>query len=154
MPYHDIAEETDQMGQLSNLEDEGMEMGGMPQGGMPMQGAPSGMPMDQPPGGPPTGATGPTAAPGGPGPDTPQEQQALQLLMQGAQAFRQAASVEPSIRYIVDKHLQGAYLEITKHYGMEQEGKLALQQAQLRSNKQRSAGMTGPPRPARPPMGA
>jgi len=81
------------------------------------------------PGGPSQG--GPGAAPGGPGIDTPQEQQATQLLVQAAQMLRQAATVDPSIRYIIDKLLLSAFQEVTRHYGVEDEGKAALQQAQL-----------------------
>lgn len=131
MPYDDIEAE---MGSLNDLSAQ-PDMGG---GEMPM-GDEGGQP-PQMPGGQPSGQS-----PGGPGVDTPQEQQAVKLLMQGAQAFRQAASVEPSVRYIVDKILQEGFLSITKHYGMEQEGKLALQQAKLGANKQKAANLTGPP---------
>ena len=142
MPYDDIAGQTSAMGQLSSM-DSGEGSGAMqaPAGGPPM-GGPSG----QPP-------MGETAAPGGPGPDTPQEQQALQLLMQGALMFRRATEIEPSIRYMIDDLLQKAYLGVTKHYGMEQEGKLALQQAQLKANRNKAVAITGPPRQTKPPMG-
>jgi hypothetical protein len=67
--------------------------------------------------------------------------------MQGAKAFRQATEIDPSVRYIVDDILQKGFLSITKHYGLEPEGKLALQQAQLGANKQKSAAFSGPPAP-------
>jgi len=85
---------------------------------------------------------------GGPGIDTPQEQQAIQLIMQGAMAFRKATEVDPSLRGFIDPALQKAYLDITKHYGLEEEGKTALKQAQLQSNRERSSRLT-----ARPPVG-
>jgi len=132
MPFDDIQAETDSLDALSGQGDvmpTGQELG--------MQGEGMSAPGGQSPG----------QSPGGPGVDTPQEQQAVQLFMQGAQAFRQASTVEPSVRYIVDEMLQKAFLSITKHYGMEQEGKLALQQAQLGANKQKSANLTGPPAP-------
>lgn len=128
MAYDDIAAQTDNMGQLSS----------MPSG----EGAPGGMSAGSAP--TPGGAQ---QGPGGPGVDTPQEQQALQLLLQGAMMMRRATEIEPSIRYIIDDLLQKAYLGVTKHYGLEQEGKLALQQAQLKANRSRSAALTGPPRP-------
>lgn len=86
---------------------------------------------------------------GGPGVDTPQEQQAVQLLMQGAMAFRKASELDPSIRGLVDPMLQKAYLDITKHYGLEEEGKTALKQAQLQSNRARASRLT-----SRPPVAA
>lgn len=86
---------------------------------------------------------------GGPGVDTPQEQQAVQLIMQGAMAFRKATEIDPSIRGIIDPALQKAYLDITKHYGLEEEGKAALKQAQLQSNRAKSSRLT-----ARPPVSA
>jgi len=135
MPYEDIAAETDSMQALS--------------------GGPSGEPMPGPePGGPPMqepGMQAPTGGMGGPGIDTPQEQQAVQMLTQGAQALRQAADTDPSIRYIIDKALKDTFLAITKHYGLEQEGKAALQQAELQANRERSqnvmpsGGPQGPP---------
>lgn len=130
MAYEDVEGTTSGISQLSSM-DSG--------GGMDSEGAAAG--------GPPTAGQGPSgAAPGGPGPDTPQEQQALKLLMQAAVALRRAAEVEPSIRYIIDDTLQKAYLSVTKHYGMEQEGKLALQQAKLRADRGRAVALTGPPR--------
>jgi len=140
MPWSDADEETGMVSKLS-----GMDSGAPPADvGMP-PGAPAGM-------APPTGAApGQTPPPGGPGPDTPQEQQALKLLMQGAVIMRRATEVEPSIRYIIDDLLQKAYLMVTKHYGMEQEGKLALQQAKLRADRSRAVAVTGPPK--RPTQG-
>lgn len=120
--------EIETMSQLSTMEDQ-------PE-------VPSQAPMM--PGAGPPGAQ--SQGPGGPGPDTPQEQQAIKLLMQAGVIMRRAAEVEPSIRYIIDEALQNAYLKITKHYGMEQEGKLALQQAKLRSDRSRAVSLTGPPR--------
>lgn len=93
--------------------------------------------------------------PGGPGIDTPQEQKAVQLLTKGAQLIREAANAEPSIRIIVDKTLQDLFMQITKHYGMEEEGKLALRQAKLGADRQRAVALTGPPGgpPSPPPAG-
>jgi len=88
---------------------------------------------------------------GGPGVDTPQEQQAVQALMQGAQLFRQAAEVDPSIRYIIDDILQKGFLTITKHYGFEEEGKLALRQSQMQRNRALGTKMEGGPQPPGPP---
>jgi hypothetical protein len=140
MPWSDTEEETGMMSKLS-----AMDSGEAPADvGMP-SGAPTGM-------APPTGtAPGQTPPPGGPGPGTPQEQQALKLLMQGAVIMRRATEVEPSIRYIIDDLLQKAYLMVTKHYGMEQEGKLALQQAKLRADRNKAVALTGPPK--RPTQG-
>lgn len=146
MPYDEM--ETSQMSQLSAM-DEG---GGGP-GGPPMSGQPSGPPT----GGPPMGGQAPTqggGSPGGPGADTPQEQQALKMLLNGAVMFRRATEIEPSIRYLVDELLQKIYLGVTKHYGMEQEGKLALQQSRLRADRSRAVALTGPPRGASAPTGA
>lgn len=140
MAWNDASEETAGISQLSSIDD-----GAAPsQGGMP-PGAGAEM-------APTTGAApGQTPPPGGPGPDTPQEQQALKLLMQGAVMMRRATEVEPSIRYIIDDLLQKAYLMVTKHYGMEQEGKLALQQAKIRADRGRAVAVTGPP--VRPTQG-
>lgn len=137
MPYDDTAQTTSGISQLSTMEGGG--------GGEQLPG----QPMGQPPGaatGAASGATPGGPPPGGPGPDTPQEQQALQLLMQGALMMRRATEIEPSIRYLIDDLLQKAYLGVTKHYGMEQEGKLALQQSQLRANRSKAVALTGPPK--------
>uniref|UniRef100_A0A6M3LC06 Uncharacterized protein n=1 Tax=viral metagenome TaxID=1070528 RepID=A0A6M3LC06_9ZZZZ len=106
----------------------------------------------QPGAGGPPGPTGPGGQPGlgGPGIDTPQEQKAMQMLTQGAQALRQAASTDPSTRYIVDKVLMDLFNAITKHYNLEQEGKVALQQAQLQKRnadivRRQPSGPPGPP---------
>ena len=136
MPYNNIAQETEGLGQLSSME------GGAEPMGMEQQA--------------PVGQQAPSQPPGGPGIDTPQEQQAVQLLMQGALLMRRATEIEPSIRYIIDDLLQKAYLGVTKHYGMEQEGKLALQQSQLQANRGRSAALMGPPKQGaqqQPPTG-
>ena len=97
----------------------------------------------------PTGPAAPPASPGGPlgGPnkvDTPQEQKALQMLIQGSLMFREAANLDPSVRYIIDKVLVDAYGQVTKHYGLEQEGKLALQQAQLMKQREMQQKFAGP----------
>jgi len=132
MGFDETEAEIGSMDQLAGQDD----MGGGMEGGSPeMPGAPM-----------PGGESG-GQSPGGPGVDTPQEQQAVKLLMQGAQAFRKAAQIEPSVRYIVDKLLQEGFMSITKHYGMEQEGKLAMQQAKLGADKQKSAAFNGPPAP-------
>lgn len=129
MAYDEMAQTTDGISQLSSM-DQGSAPG-PDMGGGQMPGAEAG-PQGQ--------------GPGGPGADTPQEQQAIQMLMQGAMLMRRATEVEPSIRYIVDDLLQKAYLGITKHYGMEQEGKLALQQARLQSDRNKAVAITGPPK--------
>ena len=84
---------------------------------------------------------------GGPGIDTPQEQQAVELLMQAAQGFRQAAETDPSVKPIIDAILQDAFLKITTHYGFGEEGKMALKQAQMGQEKARSSALSygGPP---------
>lgn len=94
---------------------------------------------------PSTPTEGGAPAPGGPGLDTPAEKQAVQLLMEGGMLFRKAAEVEPSVRYLIDAMLEKMMLDVTKHYGMEQEGKLALQQAKLGRDRERSGALTGPP---------
>jgi len=81
---------------------------------------------------------------GGPGVDTPQEQKAVQMLMQGAQLFRQAADIDPSVAPIIDKMLTDSYLQITKHYGFEQEGKMAIQQAQMQKSRMKSQAFNSP----------
>lgn len=144
MPYEDIAAETQGVSDLSS-----MDTGG----GGPEMSAPGG-----PPGGPPTAPPIPTSEPlgqaaqpaggiGGPGIDTPQEKQAMQSVMQGMMALRQAATADPSLRVVIDQHLQKMFLDITSHYGLAEEGKTALKQAQLASNRQRSGAVMGPPGP-------
>jgi hypothetical protein len=108
--------------------------------GAPMQQGPQGPPMQISPG----MQQGAQNALGGPGVDTPQEQQAVQMLMQGAQLFRQAAETDPSVAPIVDKMLMDSYLQITKHYGFEQEGKLSLQQAQMQKNRMKAQAFDSP----------
>ena len=142
MPYDDIETQTNGISQLS-----AMDEGGGP-GGPSGPGGPGGPDMGgQPMGGPgqPMGGQQ-TQGPGGPGIDTPQEQQALKLMMQGAVLFRRPTEIEPSIRYLVDELLQKTYLGVTRHYGMEQEGKLALQQSKIRADRGRAVALTGPPR--------
>ena len=132
----------DQLSQLSQL-DPGS------QAGPPMQDSSPG-PMQGPVGAPlQAGAQ----SLGGPGVDTPQEQKAVQMLMQGAMLFRQAAQIDPSVSPIVDKMLQDSYLQITKHYGFEQEGKLALQQAQMQKNRMKSQAFSSPAGQSGPPVG-
>jgi len=127
MPIDEMTQQTDSLSQLS-----GMPQGGMPQGGMPQGGAP-GM--------------------GGPGVDTPQEKQAVEKLMQAAQLMRAAANDDPSIRPMIDKTLQDAFLQITEHYGFGEEGKLALKQAQIGQNRARASALEGAGPPTQgPPM--
>jgi hypothetical protein len=98
---------------------------------------------------------------GGPGVDTPQEQQAVQVFMRGAQLLRQGAEIDPSTRPIIDKILQDGFLQIAKHYGFEEEGKIALKQAQMQQNRAKAAAVSGqgphqgPPivQPPEPPGG-
>jgi len=119
------------------------------------QGPPGGGPAPQQPGAPMAGSQT-----GGPGVDTPEEQQAVQLLMQGMQFIRQAAGIDRSIRPLVDKILPDAFLQFAQHYGYGEEGKLALKQAQMMQSRERGAvlqgqgPMKGPPGPVgqpRPP---
>lgn len=134
MPY------SDQLSQLSQMPMEGQESMPMGQAG------------GQPPLAGPQSMGGPQSL-GGPGVDTPQEQKAVEMLMQGAMLFRQAAQIDPSVGPIVDKMLQDSYLQITKHYGFEQEGKLALQQAQMQKSRMKSQAFASPAgRQAGPPM--
>ena len=134
----------DQLSQLSQM-DQGGE-GGMPQG-IP-QGPPGGGIPQQPT--PLGGAQGL----GGPGVDTPQEQKAVQMLMQGAMLMRQAAEIDPSVSPIIDKMLQDSYLQITKHYGFVQEGKLSLQQAQMQKSRMKSQAFSSPAgQESGPPIG-
>ena len=119
-------------------------MSEMPQGGedMSMPTAPTNM------GAPPTpmgteGGIG--AAPGARGIDTPQEEKAMQMLVQAASLIREAANAEPSIRYIADKHLLGMFNDVVKHYGIEEQGKMALQQAQLAKRDEGAVRRAGPP---------
>ena len=133
MPFEDIQQQTDAIGGLA----------GMPQA-QGLEGA----------GG--AGGAGGVQGMGGPGVDTPQEQQAVQLLMQGAQMLRQAAQVDPSIRPIIDKLLPDAFLQITQHYGFAEEGKMALKQAQMQQGRARASavGGMGPTQgPPSPPAG-
>jgi len=132
---------SDQMSQLSQMP-QGGDAGGAPmsmqdpQGGQPPQGN-----MQMPPQGMQSGAQN---ALGGPGVDTPQEQKAVQMLMQGAMLMRQAAEVDPSVAPIIDKMLQDSYLQITKHYGFEQEGKMAMQQAQMQKSRMKAQAFNSP----------
>jgi len=138
----------DQISQLSQMPQEGAGPGGLPP-----QGPPQGPPMQPDPNMQP----GAQNALGGPGVDTPQEQKAVQMLMQGAQMFRQAADIDPSVAPIVDKMLTDSYLQITKHYGFEQEGKMAIQQAQMQKSRMKSQAFNSPAGqqdgPPGPPVG-
>lgn len=127
MPFEDIQQQTDAIGGLA----------GMPQA-QGMEGA---------------GGAGGVQGMGGPGVDTPQEQQAVQLLMQGAQMLRQAAQVDPSIRPIIDKLLPDAFLQITQHYGFAEEGKMALKQAQMQQGRARASAVGGMGPTQGPPTG-
>lgn len=124
-----------------------------PSGPAPMGGGPAGAMAGPPPGAGPAGPGGPMAPNGGPNRiDTPQEQKAMQLFMQGSLLFREAANLDPSVRFIVDQLLVKGFTDVTKHYGLEQEGKLALQQAQLtRTNDMRGRVMGGQPSQPQPP---
>lgn len=133
MPFDDVQQQTDSLSALSNMPQEGGGMGG--EGMMP----------------PDAGGGGEQL--GGPGVDTPQEQQAVKMLMEGAQLFRQAAGTDPSVRYIVDKLLQDGFLQISEHYGFGEEGKLALKQAQMTKNRAQASTVTGQGPQAGPPVG-
>lgn len=144
----------DQMGAMNQLADE--PQGGPPMGG-PMTGPTPG-PMPSP-SGPPPGMAGPGPMAGPQGPqagnkiDTPAEQKAMQSVVQGAILLREAANLDPSVRYIMDKALLDIFTQITKHYGLEQEGQLALKQAQLTKQRQQSAKFAQP-QPPGPPLAA
>ena len=133
MPFDDIQQQTDSMSALAS----------MPQEGAPMQ--PGGPPM----GGPEQGVEGM----GGPGIDTPQEKQAVELLMQGAQVFRQAAQIDPTVAHIIDKFLQDGFLQISEHYGFGEEGKLALKQAQMMKGRAKAQAVNTPGPTQGPPIG-
>lgn len=99
--------------------------------------------------------SGPTAAPpgpgasggqhGGPGIDTPIEQKAMTYLAKGAELIREAANVDPSIRPIIDQHLERAFLDVMTAYGMGEQAKLSLKQAKMQRDQQRSSSLGGPP---------
>ena len=136
MPFDETLQETDSLSELSSMPTPASS----PAGGPPMPG------MD---------TAGGIQGLGGPGVDTPQEQQAVQLLMQAAENFRLAAQSDPSIKPIIDTFLQDAFLKITDHYGFGEEGKMALKQAQMAQGKARSAALTyGKPPTQGPPIGA
>uniref|UniRef100_A0A6M3L3D4 Uncharacterized protein n=1 Tax=viral metagenome TaxID=1070528 RepID=A0A6M3L3D4_9ZZZZ len=121
-------------------------MSEMPQGGedISMPSAPTDM--GAPPVPTPMGTeAGVGVAPGGRGIDTPQEEKAMQMLVQAASLIREAANAEPSIRYIADKHLLGMFNDVVKHYGIEEQGKMALQQAQLAKRDEGAVRRAGPP---------
>ena len=140
MAFDDTMQETEGISALSAMP----EQGGAPEG---------------PPGG---GVEGMPGIPGlgGPGVDTPQEQKAVQALMEGAKAFRMAAQSDPSIKPLVDALLQDGFIKITQHYGVGEEGKMALKQAQMAQGRARSAALSygagptqGPPIGSGPPSG-
>jgi len=128
MPFDEIQQETDSLGALASMPQEDPGMSGPPMGGPEMGAQPGAQPGQQL---------------GGPGVDTPQEQQAVQLLMQGAQAFRQAAETDPSVRHLIDKFLQDGFLQISEHYGFGEEGKMALKQAQMTKNRAQASAVMG-----------
>jgi len=152
MPYQNP--ELDSMDQLSELPD---DSGGAP-GGPPMPGGPPTGPSAGPPTGPPVGPPPSQLQPavsgagglGGPGIDTPGEKKAMVALSRGVMAIREATKFDPSLRPIVDKMLQDGFLQIMRHYGMEQEGKLSLQQAKMKADRMRSAPLRGGSMPQRP----
>jgi hypothetical protein len=136
MAFEDTMQETEGISALSAMpqEEEGMQ-GAPPGGGVP------GMP----------GIPGL----GGPGVDTPQEQKAVQALMEGAKAFRLAAQSDPSIKPLVDALLQDGFIKITQHYGVGEEGKMALKQAQMAEGRARSAALSYGGGPTQgPPIGS
>ena len=135
MAFEDVQQETDSLGALASMPQGEQEMSGPPMGD-PGMGAQAGQQL------------------GGPGVDTPQEQQAVQLLMQGAQAFRQAAETDPSVRHIIDKFLQDGFLQISDHYGFGEEGKVALKQAQMTKNRAQASAVMGQGPQSGPPMQA
>jgi len=116
MPYED---ETAMMGDLAAMP-EPTAQGQAPPAAPPMQ---------------------PGQALGGQGVDTPQEQQAVELLMQAAMMMRQAAETDPGLRPYIDKHLQGAFLDISTYYGFGEDAKLALKQATMQRDRERSGMM-------------
>jgi len=128
MPFEDIQQETDALGGLASMP----QQGGAPTA--PMEGGGQQL--------------------GGPGVDTPQEQKAVQLLIQAATAMREAATVDPSIRGIIDKVLPDAFLQISSHYGFGEEGKLALKQANMQRDRAQAAKLGGGGGPMQgPPVG-
>jgi len=137
MPFDDIQQQTDSLSELSALP--GADTG-----------APQGPPIGADPGAQ-QGAPGEQL--GGPGVDTPQEQQAVQMLMQGAQMFRQAAQTDPSVSHIIDKFLQDGFLQISDHYGFGEEGKMALKQAQMTKGRAQASAVSGQGPTAGPPIG-
>jgi hypothetical protein len=117
MPFDDAMQETDALSQLSSMPSESPEaLAGPAQGG---------------------------ADSGGPGVDTPSEQQAVQLFLQGMQLFRQGAQKDPTTQYIIDKCLQDTFLQIAQHYGYGEDAKLALKQAQMIKMRERSGALSG-----------
>ena len=140
MPFDDIQQETDSMSALASMpqEDPGM---GSPDMGPPNIGAQSGAEQSG------------VEQLGGPGVDTPQEQQAFQMLMKGAEMFRQAAQTDPTVRHIIDKFLQDGFLQISEHYGFGEEGKLALKQAQMTKGRAQASAVTGQGPQSGPPVG-
>jgi len=87
----------------------------------------------------------PEADTGGPGIDTPAEQKAVQMFIEGMKLIRQGAMADPSTRPIVDKFLQDTFLQLAQHYGYGEEGKLALKQAQMGETRARSNALSGAP---------
>lgn len=90
---------------------------------------------------------------GGPGIDTPAEQQAVQMFIEGMKLIRQGAMADPSTKPIVDKFLQDTFLQLSQHYGYGEEGKMALKQAQMMQTRARSQAIGGVPGPGAGPPG-
>jgi len=117
----------------------------------PSQAGPPSPDMSTPPGGTPV--AGPSGAEGAANKiDTPQEEQAMKYVIQGSILLREAANTDPSIRYIIDDILLKGFTAVTKHYGLEQEGKLGLQQAQLQKQREQTVKMNQPSQPPGPPV--
>jgi len=106
---------------------------------------PAEMPMEEPSVDTTTPPTSEGSQLGGPGIDTPQEKAAIAKLIQGGIFMRQATQHDPSIRYILDQHLEKMFLDIANHYGVAEEGKLALKQAKMRVAEKRRNRLAGPP---------
>lgn len=133
MPFDDIQQQTGALSELSGMQ----PTGGQPTMGQPMGGQPM----------------GPSSGMGGPGVDTPQEKQAVDMLMQAMQLMRQASTVDPSIRPLVDKFLPDTFLQFAQHYGFGEEAKMALKQAQMTQEKARAGALQGGQGPMqRPPV--
>ena len=136
MPIDNIAQQTNSMNELSS---------------MPTQGANLGANTGADPGAVQGTTPGAVQGMGGPGVDTPQEKQAVEMLMKAAQLMRQSAEADPSIKPLIDTMLQDSFLKITDHYGVGEEGKTALKQAQLGQGRERATALSGGPPTQGPP---